>query len=433
VGKAVQIGRGPATVSGENYAASQAPAHAAETRAFREKERSRFAPGFLVGLFFTEHAVSRQGRILKSRMYGSVAQIVLACVLLSTATRAQTPTAQSLPGSPASPLAPAVPAFREVKDDMGRSVRVPQTISRIVSLAPNLTETIYALGLQDHLVGDTDQCDYPLDAKKIPKVGGVINPSIEEVISLHPDLVLVAAVNRFETVRALDDLNIPVYETDPHTVEEIVASTTKLADVLGAPQNGVTLAAELQQRLTDLQTRLADQTARRVLFVVWTDPLISIGKSTFIADALKKAGALSIVESAQDWPHLSLEEVVRLQPEYLIFTSENDEKAPDQSALALLPGWRSLEAVKNHKFATISDAIDRPAPRLVSAIEDLAHQLHAGAFTPKTPAGELAAPALEKSRKDNPAAGNNTVLMPESTLSSSDERALRTQEVSCNR
>jgi iron complex transport system substrate-binding protein len=343
-----------------------------------------------------------------------VVSAAMACVLYCTGTlHAQVPAVQvpnqQPPALPPSPVVSAVvnaPAFREVKDEVGRSVRIPQTVGRIVSLAPSLTETIYALGLQDHLVGDTAQCDYPPEAKKISKVGGVTNPSIEEIAALHPDLVLVAAVNRFETVRALDDLNIPVYETDPHTIEEIIASTTKLADVLGAPQSGLSVAADLQQRLADLHSRLADQTARRVLFVVWTDPLISIGKNTFIADALNKAGAVSIVEATQDWPHLSLEEAVRLQPEFLIFTAENDEKAPDPAILASLPGWRSLEAVKNHRFVVVSDAVDRPAPRIVSAIEEMAHQLHADAFAPTTP---NPAPANQDNlKKDTPAPEKNS-------------------------
>jgi iron complex transport system substrate-binding protein len=328
----------------------------------------------------------------------------LCCAFIfAAALRAQAPAPSPVPEkntAPTSPVAaasPATPAYREVQDELGRTVKIPQPVSRIVSLAPSLTETVYALGQQSHLVGDTDYCDYPPEAKSIAKVGGVVNPSIEQVASLHPDLVLVAATNRFETVRALDDLNIPVYETDPHTVDEIVASTARLGDVLGAPQNGAALAAQLQQRLADLRAKLANQTARRVLFIVWTDPLISVGKNTFIADALAKAGAISIVDAVQDWPHLSLEEVVRLQPEYLIFTVQNDEKAPDASTLAILPGWRSLEAVKNRRFAVISDAVDRPAPRLISAIEDLARQLHAEAFAPAAPENPRKEPAAANS------------------------------------
>jgi iron complex transport system substrate-binding protein len=303
-----------------------------------------------------------------------------------------------------SPGPPSQPATREVVDEMGRTVRIPLSPSRIVSLAPSLTETIYALGLQDRLVGDTDFCDYPVEAQKKPKVGGIINPNLEEIASLHPDLVLVTkSINRLDTVRALDTLGIPCYAAnDPHTVAEIISSTQKLADVLGAPESGKCLADELRSRLAALQAKLAAVPPRRVLFIVWTEPLISAGKNTFIADALRKAGAVSIVESSQDWPQMSLEAVVHLQPDYLVFASSHSESAArDFDALAARPGWRILDAVRNRRFAVISDAVNRPAPRIVSAIEELARQLHPEVFQDST-APEKAPPPASSAPSSSP-------------------------------
>jgi cobalamin transport system substrate-binding protein len=287
----------------------------------------------------------------------------------------------------ASPAAP--PMMRDVVDEFGRTIRVPQVPVRIVSLAPSLTETLYALGVQDRLVGDTDYCDYPPDAQKKRKVGGPINPNLEEIAALHPDLVLVTKeINRLDTVRALDTLGIPAYATDARDVDEILSTTQKLADLLGVPENGKLLTADLQSRLASLHTRLEAVPPSRVLFIVWTEPLISVGKNTFIADALRKADAASIVESTQDWPQMSLEEVVRLRPEYLVFAeSHSDTGTREFEALSNRPGWNILDAVRNHRFAVISDAVNRPAPRIVSAIEDLARQLHPAAFQ-ESPAPE---------------------------------------------
>jgi len=276
----------------------------------------------------------------------------------------------------------ATMATREVTDELGRNIRVPQTIRRIVSLAPNLTETVYALGLQDRLVGDTDYCDYPPEAQQKPKVGGAINPSLETIASLHPDLVLVTKnLNRLETVNALDSLGIPSYATDPHTVEAIIASTERLADLLGAPETGTALGREMERRIAATKDRIAALPPRRVLFVVWTEPLISIGKDTFIADALQHAGAISVIDSSQNWPQINLEEVVHLQPEFLVFAEPHPEDAARTTdKFADLPGWRILDAVKHRRYAVISDAVNRPAPRIASAIEDLARQLHPEAF-----------------------------------------------------
>jgi iron complex transport system substrate-binding protein len=291
----------------------------------------------------------------------------------------------------------AAPAFREVVDETGRTVRIPQPVRRIVSLAPSLTETVYALGLQDRLVGDTDYCDYPPDAQKKTKVGGAVNPSLEKIVSLHPDLVLVTSLNRFETENALDELGISSYGTDPHTVDEIITSTKKLADVLGVPEAGATVAGDMQHRLAALQQRIGALPPKRALFVVWTQPLISVGQGTFIADALRHAGAVSIVDSAQDWPQMNLEEVARLQPEFLVFADSHSETAPQElETLATLPAWRILDAVSKRRYAVISDAVNRPAPRIVSAIEELARQLHPEAFVEKP------ADAKEKIEKENP-------------------------------
>jgi iron complex transport system substrate-binding protein len=302
---------------------------------------------------------------------------VLGILMCAVQARAQVPAA--------APNTPPVIPLREVIDETGRTIHIPQPVRRIVSLAPSLTETVYALGLQDRLVGDTDYCDYPPDAQKKTKVGGTVNPSLEQIASLHPDVVLVTkSLNRLETVRALADIGIPSYATDPHTVDEILSSMQKLADVLGAVDSGSALAKDLEHQLAQTQRRIGALAPRRVLFVVWTEPLISVGKDTFIYDALRRAGAVSIVESSQNWPQLNLEEVVRLQPEFLIFAASHSEAAPhDFDRFSDLPGWRILDAVRNRRYAVVSDAINRPAPRIVNAIENLAKQLHPEAFQEK--------------------------------------------------
>jgi iron complex transport system substrate-binding protein len=305
-----------------------------------------------------------------------VAVAAVFSLLCGTAIPASQGTAQ-LPSTP--------PVDRQVTDEIGRTIRVPQDIHRIVSLAPNLTETIYALGLQDRLVGDTDYCDFPPEAQQKPKVGGAINPSLEAIAALHPDLVLVTKnLNRLETVQALAEIGIPSYATDPHTVEAVIESAARLSGLLGAPETGAALAADLERHVSALHRRLAALPSRRVLFIVWTEPLISIGNDTFIADALHYAGAVSIIDSSQNWPQVNLEEVVHLQPEFLIFVeSHSGATLHSADALANLPGWRLLNAVRNRRYVIISDAINRPAPRLVAAMEDLARQLHPLAFSEK--------------------------------------------------
>ena len=279
----------------------------------------------------------------------------------------------------------ATAPLREVTDEAGRVVKLPVQVRRIVSLAPSLTETVYALGLQDKLVGDTEYCDYPPDAAKKHKVGGAINPNMEEIAALKPDVVLVVkSLNRLETVRALEQIGIPVYAADPHDVNEVLASIKKLSSVLGAEDQGAALDLKLRERLLAIHAKLEGTALKRVLFVVWTEPLQSIGRKTFIADVLTHAGATSVVDSQQDWPKYSIEEAVRLQPEYLVFASSHSESVKnDVDALALRPGWSALVAIKQRRVAIVSDAINRPGPRIVDAVEELARQLHPEVFAEK--------------------------------------------------
>src|SRR5437660_5425088 len=360
---------------------------------FARKGNAGSPLGVSWGFFVGQWKFPRRGRFVKltNQLLRRMIFAAAALLLGAAPSRAQ----GAFHSSPASPV------YREVTDETGRAVRIPQPVRRIVSLAPSLTETVYALAVQDLLVGDTEFCDYPPDAQKKTKVGGAINPSLEQIAALHPDLVLVTkGLNRLETVHALDNLGIPSYATDPHSVNDIIASSKKLADLLGVPDVGASVAAEMEHQLAALRQRLGSSPAERVLFVVWHQPLISVGKHTFIADALRYAGAVSIVDAEQDWPQISLEEAARLQPDYLVFAASHSEASPPGlEALSTLPGWRIMDAVSNRRYAVISDAVNRPAPRIVSAIEELARQLHPELFAEK-PENLNERPAKDKMEKE---------------------------------
>jgi iron complex transport system substrate-binding protein len=365
------------------------PPKPVQTATLREKECGH-APHFFCGAFFIGSAFfgdrKETIRVTSKRKIASAATgrarslalgpLVLALLLLSL-----------LPASAAATQSPAPaasqPATLAVTDEAGRAVRVPQPVRRIVSLAPNLTETIFALGLGGILVGDTDYCDYPSEALKKPHVGGPINPNFEEIMALHPDLVLATrSINRLATVEALERLGVAVYVTDPRTVEQVIASNERLGHLLGAGEQAATVSAALRDRLNRLRQRLAGAEPRSVFFVTWVDPLISVGRDNFLADALHLAGARSVISTPQDWPNVSLEEVLRQQPEYLIFSSNEPEQIQRQlGELRSRPGWQGLEALRQNRIVILSEAFSRPAPRLLDTIEQLARALHPDRFT----------------------------------------------------
>ena len=302
---------------------------------------------------------------------------ILLMILFSVRASAQTRIIQAALGRGG-----AATVANSFTDEIGRHVEIPAVVKRIVSLAPNLTEIVFALGEGDHLAGDTDFCDYPPEAAQKPRVGGPVNPNLEQVVALMPDLILATkSINRRETVDGLGRIGLPVYVTDPHSVDDMIASIEHIGMVLHSEKNAAPLAKDLRERLSNLDRRLAGTVPRRVLFVVWTDPLITIGRGTFIADALRRAGAHSVVNVNAEWPRINFEEILRQQPEFLVFaTAHATDTQHDIDSLRSRPGWRDLDAFRRGNIVIISDAINRPAPRMVDAVEQLARAFHSESF-----------------------------------------------------
>ena len=280
-------------------------------------------------------------------------------------------------------LAVASTWAREVTDQTGRHVSVPDNPQRIVSIAPSITESLYALGLGGRLVGDTNYCDYPPEARSKPHVGALQNPSMEAIVALKPDLVLgTQEGNGRQTVDQLDRLGIPLYGVTAHTVDGTLRSLEDLGRVLGWRQPTDKLVESLRVRVGAVENRVKGMNRPNVLFVVWYRPLITAGKSTFISDVIREAGGVSISDDlAGEWPRMSLEEVLKRNPDIILFP-RTDTFAPALEDFQKLPGWGKLPAVQNRRMYLVSETIMRPCPRLVDALEEVANLLHPA---PKAP------------------------------------------------
>jgi len=268
-------------------------------------------------------------------------------------------------------------ATRAVVDETGRQVMVPEHPQRFVSLAPSITETLYALGQQDKLVADTDYCDYPAAATQKPHIGAVLNPSIERIVALKPDLVIGSAeANRRETADQLAHLGIPLYGVSDKSVDDVLKSIRDLGALLNSETRANALTSSLEDRVQAVEHRVAGLPRPRVLFVTWYQPLITIGAHNFVADVIRRAGGQSISDdSPGEWPRLSLEAVLARHPE-VILLPQSHTYTPSLDDLKRLPGWRDLAAVKSGRVYFISDTIVRPCPRLVDSLEEVAAILH---------------------------------------------------------
>jgi len=266
---------------------------------------------------------------------------------------------------------------RVVIDETGRRVNLPEHPQRLVSLAPSITETLYALGLGDRLVGDTDYCDYPPEAKLKPHVGNVLNPSLEKIVALKPDLVLgISEGNRIETADQLQRVGIPIYGLTDHTLDDTLRSIVDLGRVLDAEAAADALGQRLRARIAEVERRVAGAPRPKVLFVVWYQPLTTAGAHTFISDVIHRAGGISISDDLPgDWPRLSLEAALDRNPDVILFPG-GESMAPSLDDIRQLPGWRDLAAVKQDRLHVVSESIIHPSPRLVDALEQVAAILH---------------------------------------------------------
>ncbi len=266
---------------------------------------------------------------------------------------------------------------RRVVDQTGREVNVPEHPQRLVSLAPSITETVFALGLGDRLVGDTDYCDYPPEAKLKPHVGSTLNPSVERIASLSPDLVLgTPEANRRETADQLERLGIPLYGVTAHSVEETLRSVADLGQVLGREREARALVEGLQARVRVVEQRVQGLPRPRVLYVVWYRPLITAGRNSFISDAIRRAGGISVADDLPgEWPRMSLEEVVRRDPEVILFP-EAESFSPPIDEFSRQPGWKEVSAIRDHRMYLIPATINRTSPSLIDALEKVAEALH---------------------------------------------------------
>jgi cobalamin transport system substrate-binding protein len=268
-------------------------------------------------------------------------------------------------------------ASHPITDETGRKIDVPDSPKRLVSLAPSVTETLYALGLGGRIVGDTDYCDYPSEAAQKPHVGAVLDPSVEKIVALKPDLVIGSAeANRREIAEQLAKLGIPLYGLSDHTMADVLKSIRDLGALLGCPGQAGALATALEQRIETVERRVAAAPKPRVLFVTWYEPLITVGRQNFIADVIRRAGGASIAEDLSgEWPRLSLEAVLERDPD-VILVPQSQSFSPTLDKFRQLPGWRSLAAVNGGRVYRVPDTIIHPSPRLVDALEAVAQLLH---------------------------------------------------------
>src|SRR5260370_6388958 len=224
------------------------------------------------------------------RSADSVAKMVLVIsvsLALTLVASCHKPTQNS---SPAELLAPT----HKVRDEAGREVELPQHIDRIVSLAPNLTEIVYAVGAGDRLVGDTEYCDYPAEAKKVAKIGDTLHPSVERIIALKPQIVLVSTASQLEAfTKQLDQHHAAVFVTTPESLDDVFRSIQTLGDLFGEHDRAATVVSELRKLADAFEAAPTQVKPVKVFYQLSDEPLYTIGSESFVTDLVRRGGGVS--------------------------------------------------------------------------------------------------------------------------------------------
>jgi iron complex transport system substrate-binding protein len=267
-----------------------------------------------------------------------------------------------------------------VTDEIGRKIDIQQSPQRIVSLAPGITETLYALNLDDKIVGVTAFCNWPPQARQKPRIGGFTNPSIEKIVSLKADLIIATADgNRKETIQQLERIGLPVYVTNPSDTDGILKSILHIGEITNREKDAGKLVEKLQKRLDNITAQIRHKSKPRVFFQIGLEPVITAGRGTLINEVIERAGGVNVAgRDTARYPRYSAEGIMAGSPDIILFAP----MAGDKEFTAGKRFWqefRGIPAVDNNRIYPIdTDLISRASPRIVDAIEKMALIFHPG-------------------------------------------------------
>lgn len=263
-----------------------------------------------------------------------------------------------------------------VKDFAGREVSIESEPMHIVSLAPSITETLYFIEALDKVVGITKWDNYPNNVQEGRIIVGDMEPNIEIIASLKPDLIIGLKYH----LKYIDQLEkiAPVLIVEPQSVEEIYEAVELLGNVTNKEDQAQKAIMEMEEKINNIQEKVKNKEKPRVLYIVWWDPLITAGNGTFIGELITLGGGENIFADTQGWPQVSVEEVIARNPEIIILPPSAGITANElcDSPLA------NTDAVKNGRVYTLSsdDIVARQSPRVVEGLEEIARFLHPDAF-----------------------------------------------------
>jgi len=264
-------------------------------------------------------------------------------------------------------------------DELGRAVTLDKAPQRIVSLAPNVTEILFALGLGDRVVGVTNFCNYPEEAKQKEKVGMLLNPNLEKIITLKPDLVVwnTEGENK-QTFIKLSRLGLKIFIISPRTIETLFNSIINIGNICDRKKEAEALVSSMKMRLSSVEEKLKEVKKVKVLFLLDMKPLISVSRNSFHGELIGLAKGDNIENFSPDrYPRISLEEIVKQRPDVIIVSNHREDFKKLFAEFKNSPAVRATPAYEHNRVYEVkSDLVDRLSPRIVDGFEKLVKVIH---------------------------------------------------------
>jgi iron complex transport system substrate-binding protein len=311
--------------------------------------------------------------------------LLAGCGPAAAPTEAAVSVSTELPATEEVAAAPAPSAEIKLTDDLGRSVVLNGTAQRIISMAPSITEILFAIGAGGQVIGRDQFSDYPPEAANVTDIGATYEAlNTELIVSLKPDLIITAEINSPEQVQTLEDLGLTVYQLgNPTTIEEMFGDMEFLAQLTGHEAEAAAAVESLKKRVSAVDEKILPLSSRFSVFyeVDGTDPAkpFTAGKGTFITLLIERAGGYNIASDIEGYPQLSLEQVVAADPNFIILGDAKWGTTPE--SIAQRAGWANLSAVKSGQVVPFNDdLVSRPGPRMVDGLEELAKLLRPDLF-----------------------------------------------------
>ena len=256
------------------------------------------------------------------------------------------------------------------RDEVGREVLIPFPPKRIISLAPNITEILFDLGLDEEIVGVSIHSNFPEKAKTRPRVGSYISLDYEKIISLKPDLIIATGVgNTREMVERLQKWGFPIYVIFPKNLDGILLSIEHIGQVVDRREKALKITLDMKRRMEQV-VRLTQGLPRpRVFLQIGEAPIVTVGKGSFADDLIRLAGGENVAgDEKKMYPRFGMEEILKRAPEVVLISSMN-LKIDYEKVLQEWSRWKTIPAVKNGRIRLVdSDLIDRPSPRIVDGL-----------------------------------------------------------------